>query len=61
MHEAMGPRNADEGGQLTAPLSDYVAKCQAALAEYQRLRALGVGHAMAARESGLILAVQGKA
>jgi hypothetical protein len=47
---------------MTAPvkLSDFVARCQSALAEYQRLRFLGIDHDIAILQSGFRDAVIGK-
>ncbi len=41
-------------------LSAYVERCQKALAEYARLRFLGVSHEMAHKQSGFHDAVMGK-
>jgi hypothetical protein len=41
-------------------LSVFVQRCQDALAEYERLRFLGVSHEVASKRSGLLEAIQGK-
>lgn len=41
-------------------LSAYVQRCQETMAEYSRLRFLGVSHEMARRQSGFEDAVMGK-
>jgi hypothetical protein len=46
---------------MTEPsLSAFVKRCQDALAEYSRLRFLGVSHEMARKQSGFENAVMGK-
>lgn len=41
-------------------LSAFVQRCQETMAEYQRLRFLGVSHEFALKKSGFMAAVQGK-
>jgi hypothetical protein len=41
-------------------LSAFVQRCQAALAEYDRLRDLGISHEMAMQDSGFYAAITGK-
>jgi hypothetical protein len=46
---------------MTEPsLSVFVKRCQDALAEYSRLRFLGVSHEMARKQSGFERAVRGE-
>lgn len=41
-------------------LSAFVLRCQKAMAEYQRLRFLGISHEIAAQRSGFMSAVKGE-